>query len=149
MSKTECINSFLLSLKEQGWCYSTFRAGGLQDTKMVSHGEKSLYLWFKFSSYWQSVDKYWFGIQPNQLEALGKQNGGVVLFLGDPYSYVCFPFGQLLELLSGVKVIRDGHQNFHIREHDDHVEMFRGQGGWIDVSQFYSKRGLHKIGLRE
>lgn len=144
-TEAEATSNFLSSLKTRGWSISSTHKR--PNIYVASRMSESIKLWIKFSSQEERTGQYWFGITPDSLAVMTGERGGIVLLLGTPNDYICFPFKQLQALLNGATKAKTG-QKFNIRKRGNIVEFLpTGTGQWIDITQFVADDGLNSIGL--
>ena len=85
-SEADSISDFLLKLKKEGWSITPKK--GKRQSYIASRKGQSFYLWFKFSRLYEN-GRYWLGINPNTLEEMSKEKGGVISKGKGVYIYSC------------------------------------------------------------
>jgi len=147
VTEADAVTGFLSILKGHGWSIS--RAGGKRKTYVASQKGKIINIWIKYSSLNLNLNKYWFGVSPEELERIKNLNGGVILLLGASNKHISFTFRRLQDLLQGATKAKTG-QKFVIQEYLGSWRLLPGgTGEWKDVSQFYGEQGGREIGLSD
>jgi hypothetical protein len=137
--EAEATAEFMGEIKRLGW--SVQRRQGRTKTYVVSSGNQSIEIWFKFSICHEATGQYWLGINPDDLKSRAIKKGGVILLLGASDRYLCFSFPKLLEVLEGATDTKTGRK-FQIRENSNQFFLQpAGTNKWIDVSSFYKNLG--------